>query len=258
MALGKPVIFISQDVSALPFDLRVMRTISYDRRTLADSLERRLTEAFRETLGAFALQREESTRPLPKAGVFSIAVTGSMVADRSLCIRRLETLLAPYLGRGVTWYCGSYGDVDEITCDFLVARQEKVVVVGYDAYDISDRMLKFVKEKGLPFVDASREQLPEGFGGPSDRDVLFFTKADVVILLWNRTSHGTRELIDWYRSKGERSRYRVCRWKSLSGIRNATWMSAPLKGFLPISGDPSHSRGRASPPRYGTTLVTTR
>jgi hypothetical protein len=194
------VILLSEDVGSLPFNLKLMRTISYDRHSLADSLERQLAEAFRETLGAFALEREKATRPLPHASILSVAVTGSMEANRSRCLRRLETLLDPYLGKGVTWYCGSYGDVDEVTCEFLVDRKEKVVVVGYDAYDISGALLALVKAKGLPFVDAGREQLPKGFKGPTDRDVLFFTRTDVVILLWNGHSRGTRELIDWYRS----------------------------------------------------------
>ena len=123
-----------------------------------------------------------------------------MQANRARCLRRLETLLEPYLGKSVTWYCGSYGDVDQVTCEFLVARKEKVVVVGYDAYDISEAMLALVKTKGLPFVDAGREQLPKGFEGPTERDVLFFTRTDVVILLWNGRSQRTRDLIDWYRS----------------------------------------------------------
>lgn len=200
MALRKPVIFISQDVGSLPFDLRVMRTIPYDRHSLAGSLEDQLAAAFRETLGAFALEREEATTPLPQASVLSVAVTGSMQANRSRCLRRLETLLEPYLGKAVTWYCGSYGDVDETTCEFLVKRKEKVVVVGYDAYDISEPMLALVKANSLPFVDAGREQLPKGFQGPTERDVLFLTKTDVVILLWNGESRGTLEMIDWYRS----------------------------------------------------------
>lgn len=200
MALRKPVIFVSQDVGSLPFDLRLMRTIQYERHTLASTLERQLAESFRATLGAFALEREEATRPLPQASVLSVAVTGSMEANRSRCLRRLETLLEPYLGKAVTWYCGSYGDVDHTACEFLVERKEKVVVVGYDAYDISDTMLALVKANGLPFVDAGREQLPRGFRGPTDRDVLFFTRADVIILLWNGRSQGIRELIDWYRS----------------------------------------------------------
>lgn len=200
MALRKSVIFISQDVDSLPFDLRLMRTISYQRHALYDSLERQLAEAFRETLSAFTLEREDAVRPLPKVSVLSIAVTGSMEASHSRCLRRLDTLLEPYLGHGVTWYCGSYGVVDEVTCEFLVKRREKVVIVGYDAYDISEAMLRLVKAHALPFVDASREQLPKGLQGPSDRDVLFLTKADVIILLWNGESRGTRKMIDWYRS----------------------------------------------------------
>ena len=125
MALRKPVIFISQDVSSLPFDLRLMRTIQYVRHDLADTLERQLAESFRETLGAFALEREGATKPLPQASVLSVAVTGSMQANRARCLRRLETLLEPYLGKAVTWYCGSYGDVDQVTCEFLVHKRER-------------------------------------------------------------------------------------------------------------------------------------
>lgn len=200
MALRKPVILISQDVGSLPFDLRLMRTIVYDRHSLVDTLEHHLAEAFRETLGAYAIERQSATKPLPQAGVLCIAVTGSMEANRARCLRRLETLLDPYLGKGVTWYCGSYGDVDEITSRFLLEREEKLVVVGYDAYDISESMLEFVKSKGVPFVDAGREQLPRGIQGPTERDVLFLTKADIVVLLWNGESQGTRELIEWYRA----------------------------------------------------------
>ena len=199
MALRKPVIFISQDVNSLPFDLRIMRTIEYDRFSLDETLEEQLEEAFRKTLDSIVVEREKVTRPLPQASVLSVAVTGSMRASRSQCLRRLETLLEPYLGRSVTWYCGSYGDVDQATCEFLVQKNEKVVVVGYHAYDISEDMLALVKNKGLPFVDATREQLPKGFRGPTQRDVLFFSRADVVILLWNGKSSGTEGMINWYR-----------------------------------------------------------
>lgn len=75
-----------------------------------------------------------------------------------------------------------------------------MVVVGYDAYDISESMLKFVKSRAVPFVDALQEQLPKGVQGPTARDVLFLMKADVVVLLWNGESRGTRELIEWYRT----------------------------------------------------------
>ncbi len=40
----------------------------------------------------------------------------------------------------------------------------------------------------------------KGFKGPTDRAVLFFTRTDVVMLLWDGRSQGTKELIDWYRS----------------------------------------------------------
>ena len=78
MALRKPVIFISQDVGSLPFDLRLMRTIQYDRDSLANTLERQLSESFRETVGAFALEREEATKPLPQASDLpKLGITGN-------------------------------------------------------------------------------------------------------------------------------------------------------------------------------------
>ena len=50
MALRKPVIFISQDVGSLPFDLCLMRTIQYACHSLAETLERQLGEAFAKHL----------------------------------------------------------------------------------------------------------------------------------------------------------------------------------------------------------------
>lgn len=99
MALRKPVIFISQDVGSLPFDLRLMRTLAYRRHSLAETLEHQLSDAFRETLGAYVIERQSATRPLPQASVLSIAVTGSMEANRAQCLRRLQTLLDPSSAR---------------------------------------------------------------------------------------------------------------------------------------------------------------
>src|SRR6185436_3567633 len=184
MAGRKPMILISQDdLNHLPFDLKLMRTIPYKRSSLAETLECKLADAFRKTLGAYAIDRQSATKPLPQATVMSIAVTGSMEANRVHCLQRLKALLHPYLDRGVTWYCGSYGDVDEVAASFLLKIGEKIVVVGYDAYDISESMLEFVKAKGVPFVDAQSEQLPKGLHGPSERDALFLAKADLLVLL---------------------------------------------------------------------------
>ncbi len=201
MALDKPVIFISQEGSTRPFDIKDMRINEYERDSLESTLEKRLTESFRATLSQITQERTDVLRPMPGASALSMAVTGSMNANRSKCHRRLETLLEPYLGRDVAWYCGSYGDVDQVAVEFLTERNEKVVVVGYDSFDISKPMLTLVEENKLPFVDAGSEQLPKGIRGPTDRDVLFLTKADAVVLLWNGHSQGTLELIDWYRTQ---------------------------------------------------------
>lgn len=42
MALGKRIIFISQDIKKLPFDIRIMRTLEYDRNSLSNTLKQQL------------------------------------------------------------------------------------------------------------------------------------------------------------------------------------------------------------------------
>lgn len=190
---------ITRDVSALPFDLKDFRTIPYDRNELTATLKEPLTQAIRATLGEHAVPRPD-VEPLVKAySSKTIAVTGSMDGDRTRCQRRVEALLTPHLGRGMTWLCGSYGVVDEVAIEFLVGRGESVSVVGYHAYDVSDGVRQLVQAHQLGFVDARREQVPKGFPNPpSDRDAIFLAKSDLVVLLWNGTSSGTKRMIDWY------------------------------------------------------------
>jgi hypothetical protein len=121
-----------------------------------------------------------------------------MEGDEAQCARRIESLLDPHLGEQITWLCGSFGLVDEQAVEFLTSHNQKVVVVGYHSYDISDHMLDFVEQHDIPFVDARKEQVLKGISAPSERDILFLSKADLVILLWNGESAGTREMIEWY------------------------------------------------------------
>jgi ABC-type phosphate transport system substrate-binding protein len=112
---------------------------------------------------------------------------------------RLERVLGPYVGRGYHWYVGSVGDTDEAALQYLIeAKETSIAVVGYSSYDISERQLNLLENnKFISFVDASREQIPAVPGAPSIRDVLFASRADLLVVMWNGTSEGTRNLLSW-------------------------------------------------------------
>lgn len=203
MALRKPLIMITQDVGTLPFDLRDYRSVRYKRNALAATLLRPLKEAVRATLKKHSVRRptlEPFTTALNKlSAANTIAVTGSMHCDPIRAMRRVEQVLSPHLGRSVRWLVGSYGAADEAAIRFLVTHREEITIVGYHAFDLSEGVRQLVVEHALPFVDARHEQIPKlPIESPSERDVLFMTKADLVVLLWDGASAGTREMIEWY------------------------------------------------------------
>jgi hypothetical protein len=121
-----------------------------------------------------------------------------MRASQARVRRRIETLLQPYLSSDVLWYCGSNGIVDESTLDYLVTNNQRIVAVGYHRYDLSEGVRQLVERQKIQFLDASIESLPRGLAGPSERDILFATKADLVILFWDGKSKGTKALICYY------------------------------------------------------------
>ena len=203
MALKKPIVFISQDVKALPFDIRDMRTIPYNRLSLTETLEFPLTDTIRETLGEHMVPRYDTPLKPHTLQARTIAVTGSMEADTDKCRSRVPVLLSPYLGDKVTWYCGSVGTADETIIEYLFENDQDITIVGYHSYDISEKVLKLVRENEIPFVDARKEALPKGMDAPSERDLFFLMKADLQILLWSGRSPGTLGLIDWYKEKGK-------------------------------------------------------
>jgi hypothetical protein len=198
MALKKPLLLVTQDLETLPFDIKDMRTIGYDRNSLAKTLGDRLADAIRGTLGQFEIRRDSRRVPLPPKSPFTISVTGSMRADAGKLRRRVELLLQPYLSDHTTWYCGSYGEADETAIEYLCEQHQRPIVVGYHAYDISSRALELVEQYNLCFVDAHREQLPSGLQAPTERDLIYLMRADLLIVLWNGSSPGTLGLIEWY------------------------------------------------------------
>jgi hypothetical protein len=196
MALNKPLLFVTQNLDALPFDIMLMRTIGYDRHSLAKTLSKPLADAFRATLGEHEVPRN-SVLALPPKAPYTIAVTGSMKADPGKCRRGLESLLQPHLGDKTTWYCGSYGQVDEAAIEYLAEYHQRLFVVGYHTYDISSKTLELVKQYRIPFVDARKVQLPK-VNAPTARDLIFLIRADLLVVLWNGSSKGTESLIQWY------------------------------------------------------------
>ena len=114
-----------------------------------------------------------------------------MRANPARVHRRVETLLHKYLALQPIWYCGTNGIVDETVLQYLMERQQRVVAVGYHRFDFSESVRQLVQQKNVPFLDASVETIPRGLAGPTERDILFASKADLVVLFWDGKSEGT-------------------------------------------------------------------
>lgn len=205
MARAKPTVFLSQDIDDLPFDIKDMRVIKYDRDDLHGTLKTSLRDAVIDTLGRYNIEPE----PYSDIGVakektsFSVAVTGSMDTHPIRCLKHIQEVLSPYLCIKTSWYVGSYGVVDEIAAEFLVSKEQKVKIVGYHSYDLSSKMLQIIKKYKLPFIDAKESHVPLGIKAPSERDLFFYTRADLIMLFWNGKSKGTKEMISWYKNQGK-------------------------------------------------------
>ena len=67
---------LTQDIGHLPFDIKDMRTIAYDRASLHSSLHEQIASAFRDTLGRFEVRREAAVVSLPpKPALMTIGIT---------------------------------------------------------------------------------------------------------------------------------------------------------------------------------------
>ena len=53
------------------------------------------------------------------------------------------------------------------------------------------------------FTDPEREQIPRVANAPTKRDVFFASRADLLILIWDGQSGGTKNLIDWLSNTGK-------------------------------------------------------
>ena len=135
----------------------------------------------------------------PKLAPLTIAITGSMRLPMDRTMSRIQKILSPYLDSHTTWYCGSFGNADEIAAEFLLQENQQVIVVGYNSYDLSERMQALLETHQAPFVDAQQEQLPLLPGTTNNRDILFYIKSDLIILIWDGQSEATLNLINWLR-----------------------------------------------------------
>jgi hypothetical protein len=198
-ALRKPIIAINDKSAPMPFDIRDVRTVMYNRASLTKTLQEQLRSTIKETLDAYTVA-STSLPTIDKTGRLTIAVTGTMECPPEKAKARIRRGIGPYLGLKSSWYVGSFGVVDEVTVSLLLeAGEESIRVVGYGAHDISGRMRDLVRSsKSVEFVDASDEQMPISPGAPSHRDVLFAARCDTVLIGWDGISQGTRQLINWF------------------------------------------------------------
>lgn len=202
MAAGKPTILICQHVDALPFDLKVHRVLEYEH-TDVSVLVPTLAEAVRQTVSRHSIASVTHAEAHSVTSAPVIAVTGSTSVHQGRARRRIESLLQPYLAMNALWYCGSYGDADELAIEWLMENGQSVVAVGYNQFDYSTEVRKAIDVGRLPFLDASVESVPRGLSGPSERDTFFAAKADLVVLIWDGTSGGTGLLVDYYKKNAK-------------------------------------------------------
>jgi hypothetical protein len=152
-----------------------------------------------EAVGQIPSKLQSELTIQPKRAPLTIAITGSDAASPVRARRRLQTIISPYLNSHTIWYCGSFGNADEIAVEYLLQENQQVIVVGSNSLRISDRMRFLLETYRLPFVDAQQEQVPVMPGNTSKRDILFFTKSDLVILIWDGQSKPTCFMLNWLR-----------------------------------------------------------
>jgi len=196
MALGRPTILIGQAVESLPFDLKVHRVLPYDVGALA-GFGPRLSEGIRQTLSRYDVGPRVKA-PSQAGATFTVAVTGSAHANERKVRHRVRTLLRPYLSPHVIWYCGTSGAVDESVLAYLVEHGQRAFAVGYHRYDVTEPVRQFVQAGQVQFVDSTVESFPRGLSAPTERDLLFSIKSDLVVLFWDGKSRNTGELVRYF------------------------------------------------------------
>ena len=137
----------------------------------------------------------------PKRVPLTVAVTGSMRLPLDRTMSHVQKIVSPYLDSHTIWYCGSSGNADEIAAEFLLQEDQQVIVVGFSSYDLSEKMRVLLETHQAAFVDAQQEQLPYLPGITNKRDILFYTKSDLIILIWDGQSEYTHNLLNLLRKQ---------------------------------------------------------
>jgi hypothetical protein len=203
-ALKKPTIIIHDEGYEPPFDIRHLRRLPYSRTSLSRTLRSQLKDAIEDTMKRYTLaetRASASSKPAAK----TIAVTGSMEVVPERARFRVQRVLQPYIGHGNSWLVGSSGVIDDAIVDFLIRKGERSIqIVGYTGFDISGNLLAVVEaQPDIFFIDASLEQSLRVPDAPSQRDVFFAARSDLLIIFWNGLSKGTRDLINWVGAQGK-------------------------------------------------------
>jgi TIR domain len=156
--------------------------------------------SLQEAVGQIPSRPQSGLTRQPKRVPLTVAITDSATLSSARALRRIQNIISPYLDSHTIWYCGSFGIADEIAAEYLLQENQQVIVVG-NALRISDHMRFLLETYQPPFVDAQQEQLPNMPGNTSKRDILFFTKSDLVILIWDGQSRHTRFFLNWLREQ---------------------------------------------------------
>ncbi|MDA1096837.1 MAG: serine/threonine-protein kinase [Chloroflexi bacterium] len=176
--------------------------VGFLRQALAPVSEQRFRSAADMRAALVDCRRSLGVTPAKQANLCpyrSIAVTGSMAGSRDAIRRRLQEAMPPYASPSTTWFVGTWGVVDEQAVELLLQLDQRVMLVGYEAGDVSPRMTELIEAHDLTFVD------PAGFLGDESnaneaqgaaRNHYFITKADSLILIWDGQSPGTRVVLE--------------------------------------------------------------
>jgi len=162
-----------------------------------------LARAIQDTLARYELKETvQSPQPAPgKADQMTIAVTGTMRANEVVVRKRIEAVLTPHLSETTSWLVGCVGVVDVASARFLLDHQQHVTAVGLNRFYCNRDLRPAIEEGTLDFLDVSLEALPKGFTGPTELEIFFCMKSDLIILLWDGDSRGTKRMVDYYQDQ---------------------------------------------------------
>jgi nucleoside 2-deoxyribosyltransferase len=87
MALGRPTIIVTQDKGEMPFDIRDMETLQYDRRHLGETLGKPLKRTIIDTVSALRSANQANSKSTP-------AVQGELVGELLEQVRELRSMVS--------------------------------------------------------------------------------------------------------------------------------------------------------------------